>query len=211
MDHILVMPVTSLKIAVSKILGNALVITVAVGLSLTLMVRQSLGIPIAGSMPLFMAGVAIYLFFAMSVGIFFATIARTMSQLGLLYASVDHALALPVLSSVATSRHDVAHAGRHSAQFAVGAHTPLESMPYMLRMVTEVSLSTHFVSFAQAILYRGAGLDMVWSEFVKAALISALFLGLDLVRYDKVMSQSVMGSASLCPVRMPRPDLQLRR
>jgi ABC-2 type transport system permease protein len=167
MDHLLVMPVTPLEIAASKILGNALVITVAVGLSLTLVVRQLLGIPIAGSVPLFMAGVAIYLFFAMSVGIFLATIARTMPQLGLLYMLV--AIPLNLLS---------------------GAHTPLESMPYMLRMVMEASPSTHFVSFAQAILYRGAGFDIVWTQFVKVGLIGALFLGLGLVRYRKVMSQA---------------------
>jgi ABC-2 type transport system permease protein len=167
MDHLLVMPVTPLEIALSKILGNALVITVAVGLSLTLVVRHLLGIPIAGSVPLFMAGVAIYLFFAMSVGIFLATIARTMPQLGLLYMVV--AIPLNLLS---------------------GANTPLESMPAVLRVIMEASPSTHFVSFAQAILYRGAGLDVVWPQFVKVGLIGALFLALGLMRYRKVMSQA---------------------
>ena len=44
-----------------------------------------LSIPIAGSIPLFMAGVVIYLFFATAIGIFLGTIARSMPQLGLLY------------------------------------------------------------------------------------------------------------------------------
>ena len=48
----------------SKVWANGLVITVAVGLSLTIVVRMILAIPIAGSIPLFMAGVVIYLFFA---------------------------------------------------------------------------------------------------------------------------------------------------
>ena len=72
MDHLLVMPLTPFEIAMSKIWANALVITVAVGLSLTIVVRGLLGVPIAGSVPLFMVGVVIYLFFATSIGIFLA-------------------------------------------------------------------------------------------------------------------------------------------
>jgi ABC-2 type transport system permease protein len=62
MDHLLVMPLTPFEIAMSKVWANGLVITIAVGLSLTVVVRTILGIPIAGSIPLFMVGVVIYLF-----------------------------------------------------------------------------------------------------------------------------------------------------
>ena len=64
MDHLLVMPLTPFEIAMSKVWANGLVITVAVGLSLYVVVRAILGIPIAGSIPLFMIGVVAYLFFA---------------------------------------------------------------------------------------------------------------------------------------------------
>ena len=72
MDHLLVMPLTPFEIAMSKIWANGLVIVVAVGLSLYLVVRGLLGIPIAGSTPLFLLGVAVYLFFATAIGIFLA-------------------------------------------------------------------------------------------------------------------------------------------
>lgn len=166
MDHLLVMPVTPFEIAMAKILGNAVVIAVAAGLSLSVIVRHLLGVPIAGSIPLFMCGVAIYLFFATSVGVFLATIARTMPQLGLLYMLV--AIPLNLLS---------------------GSNTPLESMPGFLRTIMEASPTTHFVSFAQAILYRGAGLDVVWSSFLRVGTIGALFLALGLVRYRSVATQ----------------------
>jgi ABC-2 type transport system permease protein len=42
-------------------------------------------VPIVGSVPLFMLGVAIYLFFTCAIGIFLGTVARTMPQLGLLF------------------------------------------------------------------------------------------------------------------------------
>ncbi|MFA5956501.1 ABC transporter permease [Hyphomicrobium sp.] len=160
MDHLLAMPLTPFEIAMSKVWANAVVITGAVGLSLIFIVQKLLGIPIAGSVPLFMCGVMIYLFFATAVGIFLATIARTMPQLGLLYILV--ALPLNMLS---------------------GANTPLESMPPFLRTIMQASPSTHFVSFAQAILYRGAGIDVVWPRFLAVALIGGLFLALAIMRF----------------------------
>jgi len=167
MDHLLVMPITPFEIAMSKIWANALVITVAVGLSLAIVVKGLLDIPIAGSVPLFMCGVAIYLFFASAVGIFLATIARTMPQLGLLYILV--AVPLNLLS---------------------GANTPLESMPPLLRTIMQASPSTHFVAFAQAILYRGAGFDIVWQRFLLVGAIGAVFLGLALLRFRSVAAEA---------------------
>ena len=161
-DHLLVMPVTPFEIAMSKVWANGLVITLAVGLSLTVIVRMLLGIPVAGSVGLFLAGVVIYLFFATAIGIFLATVARTMPQLGLLYLLV--ATPMNVLS---------------------GSITPLESMPRLLQIVMEASPSTHFVSFAQAILYRGAGIDVVWPEFLAVAFMGSLFFGLALLRFRR--------------------------
>jgi ABC-2 type transport system permease protein len=168
MDHLLVMPLTPFEIAMSKIWANGLVIIVAVGLSLCLVVRGLLGIPIAGSIPLFLVGVAIYLFFATAIGIFLGTVARSMPQLGLLYLLVF--LPLNMLS---------------------GSNTPLESMPSWLAAILQASPTVHFVSFAQAILYRGAEFSMVWQQFVIVALMGGLFLGLALLRFRKVTASAV--------------------
>lgn len=167
MDHLLVMPLTPFEIAMSKIWANAVVITGAVGLSLTFIVQKLLGIPVAGSVPLFIFGVMIYLFFATAVGLFLATIARTMPQLGLLYILVS--VPLNMLS---------------------GATTPLESMPPFLRTIMQASPSTHFVSFAQAILYRGAGLDVVWPKFLAVGVIGGLFLALAIMRFRSASAYS---------------------
>ena len=163
MDHLLVMPVTPFEMALAKIWANGLVITLAVGLSLGVIVRILLAIPVAGSVLLFMGGVALYLFFATAIGIFLATVARTMPQLGLLYLLI--AMPMNMLS---------------------GSNTPLESMPKTLRTIMEASPSTHFVSFAQAILYRGAGFDVVWPQFVAVTAIGGLFLALALLRFRSV-------------------------
>jgi len=130
-------------------------------------VRTILGIPIAGSVSLFMVGVVIYLFFVTAVGVFLGTVARSMPQFGLLYMLVY--LPMNMLS---------------------GADTPLESMPPWLSTVMEASPSTHFESFAESILYRGVGIEVVWPEFVLVALIGGLFFGLAILRFRSVVARA---------------------
>jgi ABC-2 type transport system permease protein len=167
MDHLLVMPVSPFEIAASKVWANGLVITIAVGLSLTIVVRTLLGVPIAGSVPLFLAGTALYLFFATAIGIFLATVTRSMPQLGLLYMLI--AMPMNILS---------------------GSNTPLESMPQWLATIMQASPSTHFVSFAQAILYRGAGFDVVWPQFLAVSVIGGLFFVAALFRFRRAAAQT---------------------
>lgn len=168
MDHLLVMPLTPFEIAMSKVWANALVIAIATGLSLYLVVRTLLHVPIVGSVPLFMLGVAIYLFFTCAIGIFLGTVARTMPQLGLLFMLIF--LPMNLLS---------------------GSNTPLESMPRWLATIMQASPSTHFVSFAQAILYRGAGFDVVWPHFVFVAVVGAIFLAVAILRFRSTSAQAV--------------------
>ena len=169
LDHLLVMPVTPFEIAMSKVWANGLVITVAVGLSLYVVVRMMLGIPIVGSIPLFMVGVVVYLFFACAIGIFIGTVARSMPQLGLLYMLIY--MPMNLLS---------------------GSNTPLESMPPWLATVMQASPSTHFVSFAQSILFRGAGIDVIWPRFLFVAVVGGLFLMLALLRFRSTTAAQAM-------------------
>ena len=168
MDHLLAMPLTPFEIAMAKIWANGFVILVAIALSLWIVVKGVLAVPIVGSIPLFLAGCTLYLFFATAIGIFLGTLARSMPQLGLLFMLI--AMPMNLLS---------------------GSGTPLESMPAILQTVMQASPSTHFVTFAQAILYRGAGIDVVWRQFLAVAVIGVLFLGLSLLRFRKTAATGI--------------------
>lgn len=168
MDHLLIMPLTPLQIAMAKIVGNGFVITVATWLSLTFVVRLLLHIPVQGSVPLFIAGVMFYLFFSTSIGIYLGTIARSMPQLGLLFILV--AVPMMLLS---------------------GANTPIESMPLALQYIMQVSPATHFVAFAKSILLRGAGIDVVWPQFLAVLGIGVVFLALALRRFRLITAASI--------------------
>ncbi|MFV9682022.1 ABC transporter permease [Pseudomonas sp. NY15367] len=165
-EHLLVMPVTPLEIMLAKVWSMGLVVLTAAALSLLLVVQGWLQVPIEGSIALFLAGAALHLFATTSMGIFFGTVARSMPQLGLLIILV--LLPLQILS---------------------GGTTPRESMPELVQQIMLAAPTTHFVALAQAILYRGAGLAIVWPYMLAIAGIGALFFVAALTRFRKTLAQ----------------------
>ncbi|MCZ2439270.1 MAG: ABC transporter permease [Burkholderiales bacterium] len=165
-EHLLVMPVTPAEIMLAKVWAMSLVVLLASTLSLNVVVRWALGVPVAGSLPLFFLGTALLLFATTSLGVFMATVARNMPQFGMLMVLV--LLPLQMLS---------------------GGQTPRESMPDWLQDVMLVAPTTQFVQFGRAILFRGAGLDVVWVQLLAMALIGAALFALSLARFRKTISQ----------------------
>jgi len=165
-EHLLVMPVTPGEIMLGKIWAMGLVVLLATAFSLTFVVQGALGVPIEGSVALFLAVAALDLVAATSMGIFMATLARNMPQFGLLAMLV--LLPMMMLS---------------------GGMTPRESMPLLAQNLMEIAPTTHFVAAAQAILYRGAGFDVVWPQVLALAVIGAVFFVAALIRFRKSISQ----------------------
>lgn len=166
-EHLLVMPVSPSEIMLAKIWANGLAIIVAAVLSLWLVVQGILGVPIAGSVTLFVAGTVLYLVSVTGLGILLATFTTSMPQFGL--------LAMPVLVVM---------------NLLSGSTTPMESIPEWLQGVMQIAPSTHFVAFSQAILYRGAGLGTVWPDMLVMVGLSAVFFVVALLRFRKTMSAS---------------------
>jgi len=118
-----------------------------------------------GSVALFLAGATLHPFATTSMGILLATIARSMPQFGLLLVLV--LLPLPILSA---------------------AVTPRESMPEFVQVIMMAAPTTHFVTPAQAILYRGAGLSVVWPQFVAPTLIAITLFTSSLARFRRTLA-----------------------
>jgi ABC-2 type transport system permease protein len=132
---------------------------------LRLAVKGVLGVSIAGSLALFAGGVAMYLSSIISLSIMIATQVSSMSLFAL--------LVLPVFI----------------IRSLLGGTTPLESMLETLQRIMQFSPSTHFVSFAQAVLCRGAGLDVVWQDCAEIAALGLLFFGVALMRFRRMLVQ----------------------
>ena len=152
LEHLLVMPLTPFEIAMAKVVANGLVILIATILSLFLVVRMILQVPIHGSVVLWFAGVLLYLFFATALGVYLGTISRSMAQFALLIVLVIMVL-----------------------QLLSGGSTPVESQPGWLQALTYLLPSRHFISFSQVIIYRGGGLAAVWRNFAMVAVIGLAF------------------------------------
>jgi ABC-2 type transport system permease protein len=166
-EHLLVMPLTALEIMLAKVWANVLVILIGATLALQLVVHGILGAPIAGSVPLFVLGLAVYLFALTALGILLATIARTMPQFGLL--SIPVFLVLYMLS---------------------GANTPLDSMPEILQRIMLVSPTTHFVAFSQSLIFRGAGIGILWPQVLATGVIGLAAFLAALARFRQTVSLS---------------------
>ena len=67
--------------------------------------------------------------------------------------------------------------------------TPRESMPVLAQNIMQLAPTTHFVAAAQAILYRGAGFDVVWPQFLALAIIGLVFFVGALTLFRKSISQ----------------------
>lgn len=168
LEHLLVMPVSAGEIMISKIWANGAVIVIAATLSQWVVVRGLVGVPLdASSVALFALGSVFYAFSLCSLGIMLATLATTMPQFGL--------LSLPICVGM---------------QMLSGGITSFESMPPQLQAMMEAVPSTHFVRYAQAVLYRGAGLDVVWPQLLAIIAIGALFFIAALARFRATISSA---------------------
>jgi ABC-2 type transport system permease protein len=151
-EHLLVMPLRPAEIMLAKVWANGSVVLIAAALSLWLVVQGALGVPVLGSTWLFLAGAAVHLFSTTSIGILLGTVARTMPQFGLL-------ILLTILP----------------LQMLSGGITPRESMPGIVQDLMLAAPTTHFVKLAQGVLYRGAGIEIIWPQFLALVGIGAVF------------------------------------
>jgi ABC-2 type transport system permease protein len=164
-EHLLVMPLRPFELMFAKIWANGIVVILAAMASIFLIVKFAIGVPISGSIPLFMVGLSIYLFSVTALGIMLATLVRSMPQFGL--------LAFPVFIVM---------------NLLSGGQAPLESMPAVLQGIMQFVPSTHFVSFSQAVLFRDADPSMVWPDLLKMLMIGAAYTLFTLTRFRKMLA-----------------------
>ena len=159
-EHLMVMPLTSFEIAFAKVWANGLVILVAFILSMIFVVRGLLSVPINGSITLLLGGTVVYLFAAAAIGILLGTISRTMAQFALL--SILTIMPVMMLS---------------------GGMSPIESQPEIIQPITWLLPSRHYMAFAQAVVFRGAGFEIVWPQFLAMSLLGAAFFATSLAMF----------------------------
>ena len=122
--------------------------------------------PLKGAFSLYLLGAAVFIFTIASLGIMLAIFAPTMPQFGLLVLPVY--IVMYMLS---------------------GTMSPVDNMPEIVQQLTQLSPTTIFGAYAQDVLFRGAGIDLVWDKLVKIAALGALFLSVALAQFKSMLSR----------------------
>lgn len=164
-EHLLVMPINAFQIVIAKVWANGLIILIAFSLCMLLIVENYLDVPIAGSRLLLVAGTSIYLFAAAAIGIFLATIARTMSQFALLLMMVI----IPIM-------------------MLSGGMSPIESQPQIIQPATWFLPSRHYMAFSQAVVFRDAGLSIIWPQLLIMTGLGSTFFIASLALFRRSIS-----------------------
>lgn len=151
-EHLMVMPLTSFEIMISKILAVCIIVLLGVCFSIFFVVEAFLEILISGSIPLYLFSTFLVLFATTSMGVFIGTVVKNMPQLGMVF--ILTILPLMMLS---------------------GTMSPFESMPQILQYLMNLMPTSHFVELSQAILFRDAGFFIVYKQMINIFLIGVVF------------------------------------
>jgi len=150
-EQLLVTPARPVEIMLAKVLSMASIILVASFLSLFLVIYPVLELPWRGSLTLFLAATALYVFCATGFGMVIATICRNLPQTILFILMIIS----PIL-------------------FLSGSWTPLEAMSPGLRLITYLSPLKYYLNIGYNILLKGAGVAIVWPDFLGLASLGSL-------------------------------------
>ncbi len=165
LEHLLALPVTPAEILLAKVWSMGFLVLAATGLSIYLVVEWVLAVRITGSVALFLLGVALHIFATASLGIFLATLARSMPQFVML-------LLLALLPMLTLS----------------GGVMPWESIRPAVQYLMLAAPTTHLVRLSQAVLFRGATLEAVWVYLAALLLIGCALFVLALGRFRKAIN-----------------------
>ena len=161
-EQLAVSPLSSLQILLPKVISMGLVILIGVAACLFLIIIPIFELPIKGSLGLFFAVTALYVFTTSGIGLFVATISRNLGQMAMLGILI----LMPIL-------------------LLSGAWTPPEAMPQVMRWAMTISPLYYFNEMGYAILFKGAGLDIIWDSLLGLSVLGGFFFNFGVWRFRK--------------------------
>jgi ABC-2 type transport system permease protein len=159
-EQLLVSPLTPFQIVFPKVIAMTIVILFGMSLSLFAVLGPLFQVPMRGSLPLFYAVTTLYIFTNAGLGLFIATLARNLAQVGLL--SLLFLAPILLLS---------------------GLWTPPEAMPDWMRWATLASPMRHYIDVSYGILLKGAGLDLLWDSVLAIGILGTLIFAFGMRRF----------------------------
>lgn len=161
MEVLLVSPVRPLMVVVAKAVPY-LILAIGILITILLMARFVLGVPLAGSLFWIIAVSILYILLALSLGLLISNIAQTQLVALLLSAMV---LLMPVV-------------------MLSGMLFPVESMPRILQWISAVVPPRYYIQAMRKLMIMGVGIGEVALEVVVLAVMTVLFLTIALKKFN---------------------------
>jgi ABC-2 type transport system permease protein len=161
-EQLLVSPLSPIQVMFPKILSMMLVILAGTAVSLFGVLEGIFHVPVKGSLTLFFAVTAVYVFVTAGLGLYVATLARNLAQVGMLLILI----LAPQL-------------------FLSGVWTPPEAMPWWLRDAMVISPMHFYIDASFGILLKGAGLNLIGHSVASLCALGAIVFAFALWRLRK--------------------------
>ncbi|MBB5016776.1 ABC-2 type transport system permease protein [Chitinivorax tropicus] len=161
-EQLLVSPLSPFQIMFPKVISMTVVILLGSGLSLFAVLMPAFDLPARGSLVAFFGLTALYVFTTAGLGLFAATLARNLAQVGMLTILI----LAPML-------------------FLSGAWTPPEAMPVWLRDMMYVSPLHYYIDIAFGLLLKGQSLRALLPTIGGMLLLGAVVFGFGLYRFRR--------------------------
>ena len=162
-EQLMVSPLSSTQILLSKVLAMGLVVLGGVAVSLFLVIEPAFHVPLKGQLGLFFFTTALYVFATCGLGLFIATLSRNLGQVVMLVILI----LMPLLLLLS------------------GAWTPPEAMPAFLRVAMHASPLFYFTTLSYATLLKGAGLDLLWPQVLQLAVLGMAVFAFGVWRFRR--------------------------
>ena len=160
MEILLVSPLKPVQIIVGKVTPY-MVLSFINAISILLLGYFIFGMPIKGSLVLLLLETTLFIFMALSMGIFISTISNN-QQTALLISLAGLMLPTILLS---------------------GFIFPIENMPILLQIISNIMPSKWFILIIKGIMLKGVGIGHLWKETLIIVAMIAVFIGLSVKQF----------------------------
>jgi ABC-2 type transport system permease protein len=164
LEQLMVSPLTPRELILGKTIPVVMVCLIDL-LLITAVAMLWFGIPFRGSFALLLLGSGFYVLAGLGLGLLISTVSRTQQEAFM-------AMFFFFLPAIILS----------------GFMYPVENMPAAVQWATEANPVRHYLIVVRGIFLKGAGLEVLWPEFAKLAVMGSLLLGFATTRFRKTIS-----------------------
>jgi ABC-2 type transport system permease protein len=161
-EQIMISPLRIRKLLLMKVIAASAFLLSMIGLSYEFVLSLWLGFRLKGTILEFLLISLIYSFATTGLAFIIASIAKRLSQIGLL----TMAIFAPML-------------------LLSGGWVPPESLPEWLRKLTVISPLKYYMDLGISLLIRGASLDLLLPNMLRLFMLGAVFMGAGYFLYDR--------------------------